>query len=143
LIGSPAGATQYIDPMNPGSFFDPNIAGTRGTPEKNNPGGLLSHPNLTANFTTEYELPNKNITLGATILNVFNEVYGGPSLNGRYQPIATGISGPLSGSSSTTALFGPAYGLVNYSSLRNPFSPYINTPNGTGRSYYVYITTKV
>lgn len=142
LIGSPAGATQYIDPMNPGSFFNPNIAATRGTPEKASPGGNLSHPNLTANFTTEYEL-NQKITLGATVLNIFNEVYGGPVLNGRYQPVATGISGPLSGSSSSTMLFGPAYGLVNYSSLRNPFQPYINTPNGTGRSYYFYATVKI
>lgn len=143
LIGAPAGSTSYVDPMNPGSVFAPNIAATRGTPEKNNPGGLLSHPNLTANFTTEYELPNHQMTFGVTVLNVFNEIYGGPSLNGRYQPVATGIAGPLSGSNSSTALFGPAYGLVNYSSLRQPFQPYINTPNGQGRQFYVYLTTKV
>jgi hypothetical protein len=143
LIGSPAGATQYVDPMNPGSVFNPNIDATRGTPEHNAPGGVLSHPNMTANFTTEYELPNHQITLGATVLNVFNEVYGGPSLNGRYQPIATGISGPKSGSSTTTSRFGPDYGLVNYASIRSPFSPYINTPSGTGRSYYFYVTTKL
>jgi hypothetical protein len=142
LIGSPAGAVQYIDPLNPGSFFNPNIDATRGTQEKASPGGLLSHPNLTSNFTTEYEL-NQKITLGATVLNVFNEFYGGPLLNGRYQPVASGISGPLSGTSSTTALFGPAYGLVNYSALRSPNQPYINTPNGTGRSYYFYITTRL
>jgi len=143
LIGAPAGATQYIDPMNPGSVFAPNIDATRGTAEKASPGGLLSHPNLTADFTMEYELPNRQMTLGATVLNVFNEIYGGPSLNGRYQPVATGISGPLSGSNSSTALFGPAYGLVNYSLLRSPYQPYINTPSGSGRNYYFYITTKV
>lgn len=143
LIGAPAGATQYIDPMNPGSVFDPNVAATRGTEEKASPGGLLSHPNLTANFTMEYELRNKQMTLGFTLLNVFNEIYGGPSLNGRYQPVATGISGPLSGTNSSTALFGPAYGLVNFSSLRQPFQPYINTPNGAGRQFYFYVTTKV
>jgi hypothetical protein len=142
LIGSPAGAVQYIDPMNPGSFFSPNIAATRGTQEKNNPGGMLSNPNLTANFTAEYQV-NQKLTLGGTLLNVFNEVYGGPSLNGRYQPVATGISGPKSGSSTTTQLFGPDYGMVNYSLLRSPYSPYINTPSGSGRTYYFYATIKV
>lgn len=143
LIGAPAGSTQYIDPMNPGSVFAPNIAATRGTPEKSSPGGNLSHPNLTADFTVEYQLRNHQMTFGATVLNVFNEVYGGPSLNGRYQPVATGISGPLSGTTSGVPLFGPAYGFANYSSLRQPFAPYINTPNGEGRQIYFYITTKV
>jgi hypothetical protein len=128
--------------MNPGSFFSPNIAATRGTQEKNNPGGMLSNPNLTANFTAEYQV-NQKLTLGGTLLNVFNEVYGGPSLNGRYQPVATGISGPKSGSSTTTQLFGPDYGMVNYSLLRSPYSPYINTPSGSGRTYYFYATIKV
>ncbi len=143
LIGAPAGATQYVDPMNPGSVFSPNIDASRGTPETSSPGGELTHPTLSINFTTEYELPNHQMTFGMTVLNVTNELYGGPTLNGRYQPVATGISGPKSGSSGATALFGPAYGLVNYSSLRQPFAPYINTPNGTGRNVYFYVTTKL
>lgn len=143
LIGAPAGAPQYIDPMNPGSVFNPNIAATRGTPERASAGGILTHPSLNINFTTEYELPNKNITLGMTILNVANELYGGPGRNPRYQPVATGISGPLSGSNATTALFGPAYGFTNFGALRQGFQPYLDTPNGTGRQVYFYITTKI
>ncbi|MFN2449660.1 MAG: TonB-dependent receptor domain-containing protein [Candidatus Baltobacteraceae bacterium] len=143
LIGAPAGAPQYIDPMNPGTVFDPNIVASRGTPEKASPGGELTHPSTNINFTTEYELPNHQMTFGATILDVTNELFSGPSLNGRYQPVATGISGPLSGSSANTKLYGPAYGLVNYSSLRQPFAPYINTPNGAGRTFYFYVTTKI
>lgn len=144
LIGSPAGATQYVDPMNPGSVFSPNIAATRGTKEASSPGGVLSHPNTVADLTVEYNTP-RNITFGATVLNVFNEIYGGPSLNGRYQPVATGISGPKSGTSSLTyaPYAGPGLGFTNYTNLRQPFQPYINTPNGAGRTFYFYIKTKI
>ena len=145
LIGSPAGATQYVDPMNPGSVFSPNIDATRGTKENSSPGGILSHPNTVADLTLEYTTPRQNITYGATVLDVFNEVYGGPSLNGRYQPIATGISGPKSGTSGLTyaPFAGPSRGFFNFGSIRQPFSPYINTPNGTGRTFYFYISTKI
>lgn len=141
-IGSPAGATQYIDPMNPGSLFAPNIAATRGTPEAASPGGKLTHPNMTMDVTFEYTTPKK-VTLGMTILNAFNELYTGARLNGRYQPIATGISGPLSGQSVLTYLFGPSYGFANFGLNRLGNQPYIDTPNGQGRQIYFYVTTKI
>jgi hypothetical protein len=141
-IGSPVGASQFVDPMNPGSVFAPNIAATRGTAETSSPGGKLSSPSSVMDFTVEYKTSPK-VTLGATVLNVFNSVYTGPVLNARYQPVATGISGPLTGQTSNAFTFGPSLGFYNYGLNRQGNQPYINTPNGTGRNVYFYVTTRL
>lgn len=141
-IGSPAGSTQYVDPMNPGSMFAPNIDATRGTPEAASPGGELTHPNTTMDVTFEYTTP-RQVTFGMTILDAFNEIYGGAGRNPLYQPVATGISGPLSGQSALTYFFGPANGFANLGSNRFGNQPYIDTPFGQGRQIYFYVTTKI
>lgn len=143
-IGSPVGGALFIDPMNPGSVFAPNVAATRGTPETASPGGKLSHENTIADLTVEYA-PTAKVTIGATVQNIFNSLYSGPSLNARYQPVATGISGPLTGQQRNTFVtgLGPAFGFYNYGLNRHGNEPYINTPNDTGRQFYVYVTTKL
>jgi hypothetical protein len=77
------------------------------------------------------------------ITNLFNNVYTQPSLNSRYQPVATGISGPKTG---TTALavptagagYGPNYGFVNYAPERFGYDPYILSPTGAPINYRFY-----
>lgn len=89
---------QYVDPANPGSFFAPNILATRGTPDASDPGGILSNARFNTNLTVEFTPQvHKNITFGVQLYGLFNQVYGYPTLNDRYQPVATGVSGPLSG----------------------------------------------
>ncbi len=118
LGGAPA-ATRYVDPANPGSIFAPNIAAARGTPENNSAGGQLTNSRVNlANITVEYNKPGTRSTFGLLVSNLFNNVYGIPSLNGRYQPVATGISGPRTGTTSPAATFGLPYGYVNYPSSR-------------------------
>lgn len=143
-IGSPVGAVQYIDPMNPGSVFAPNISATRGTPETSSPGGKLSHAVGTMDFTVEYA-PTRRVTLGATVTNVFNTHYTGPVLNARYQPVATGISGPLTGQTPNffDPTLGTAAGFYNYGLNRFGNQPYINSPNDFGRQVYFYVTTRL
>jgi hypothetical protein len=136
--GSPA-ATRYVDPANPGSIYAPNVAATRGTPENNSPGGTLTNSRVNlANLSVEYNKPGSRSTIGLLVSNLFNNVYGIPTLNGRYQPVATGISGPRTGTTSPAATFGEAFGYVNYPALRYGTSPYLETPSGNPTQYRLY-----
>jgi hypothetical protein len=143
-LGGATVATNYVDPQNPGSVFNPNIAATRGTPEGASPGSYLTAPRIfAANLDFEWSPPNSRSTFGVLVSNLFNNVYTQPSLNGRYQPVASGISGPKTGTSSSAipnaALgLGPSYGIVNYAPERFGFDPYILSPTGAPISYRFY-----
>lgn len=139
INGSPRGAVQYIDPMNPGSLFAPNIAATRGTPEGAFPGGVLSHPNSTANMTIEYTNRRGN-AFGLTVNNVFNALFHGPELNTRYQPVATGLSGPFTGTIPGAYLY-PQLGFANYPAAVKGQNAYVNFPRETPRTFYFYVQT--
>ncbi len=165
------GQTQYIDPSNPGSVFHPNIAATLGVPESNQAAGQLSHDNLVASMTLEKTVGAGAI--GITINNLFNEAYSGPTypigdfgaeiqgpftalnsgsyyqgggfkLNGNYQPVATGIGGPLTGYQ-TNCTPNPAAGITCQTTGGgvNGRGAYINVPNAIGRSFYVYYTVHI
>jgi hypothetical protein len=132
------GATQYVDPANPGSIFHPNVAATRGTPESSSAGGVLSNSRLTTNLTLEYSPPqNTRATFGLLINNLFNNLYGVPGLNGRYQPIATGIAGPLSGQSNQPINF-PTTGFFQYNAAQFGQQPYRIIPSNVPLTYRFY-----
>jgi len=131
-------ANQYVDPANPGTVFHPNVAASRGTPEKNSAGGVLSAPRINiANLDVEYNKPGSRSTVGLLVSNLFNQIYSEPSFNGRYQPVATGISGPKSGTTSGQVLF-PGQGYRNYASYRFNNQPYILSPSGTPTEFRLY-----
>jgi len=137
-LASAAGAPQYVDPRNPGTLFNPNIAATRGTPETAAAGGVLSAARFTpVQITFEYTSPrNPHSTFGALVFNVFNQLYGEPGFNTRYQPIATGIAGPYSGytSSATNPAF---FGVRNFTAI-NGNKAYLLSPNGQPRTVQFY-----
>ena len=142
-IGS-TGATQYVDPANPGSLFKPVISATRGTPESSSAGGVLSNSRLLTNLTLEYSPPrNQRETFGLLINNLFNSLYGGstnngvPALNGRYQPVATGIGGPLTGLSNLPILF-PTTGFFQYDKAQFGQQPYRIIPGNAPLTYRFY-----
>ncbi len=140
---APNGSTQYIDPMNPGSFFNPNIAATRGTDEGVDPGSKLSHASGNLNLTVEKDLAHSQL-LGVTVTNVFNALYSGATLNNHYQPVATGLAGPLTGINPLA--YDPNYaglGYVNESALIRGQNAYYNSPNNFGRTYYFYYQLKL
>jgi hypothetical protein len=133
--------------MNPGSLFAPNIVASRGTPEGMSAGGKLSHPEWAANMTVEYQL-NKKSLLGATIYNLFNNQYPGAwyyGFNTRYQPIATGISGPLTGwaPDSNSYRFPQLGFLSQYSALIHGQEAFLNPPRQEGRTYYFYYQVRI
>ena len=116
--------TQYIDPTNPGTLTRPNFAATRGTPEASSPGGILSKPRLNANLALEYS--HARNTFGVRIENLFDRVNDQPSINTNYQPVATGVAGPLTGYS--PALASPAaasYGIAPGTLGSNAFGAYV------------------
>lgn len=145
LSGSaPAGPAFYVDPMNPGSLFSPNIAASRGEAETSSPGGKLTPPQGYINLTVEYSPPSSRLTYGFDVENILNRTFAGAQLNGRYQPLATGISGPLTGYSTSS---------VNYSSYPSAFplygtymnrnGVYVNVPSGLGRTFYFYVQARL
>ncbi len=138
-LGAAAGADRYVDPRNPGSVFTPNVAATRGTADSNSAGGILSNASATAQLTIEYTPPrNSRGTFGALISNLFNQLYSlPPALNGRYQPVATGIAGPYSGYISTAT--NPAFfGVRNFLPLIHGNQPYLLQPNNNPRTVNFY-----
>ncbi len=151
--GNTFSATQYVDPTNPGTVLNPHVAATRGTGEGNSPQGLLTHAYSLTNLTLEHSDRHGN-TFGLTVDNLFNEFHTsilslgantanapGPVLNDRYQPVATGVSGVLTGK--TACAYTSPQTCYNYGPLFNGTGAYIHIPNGEGRTFYVYFQTKL
>lgn len=132
------GADYYVDPQNPGSVFHPNIAAGRGTPDGASPGGFLSSARFNTNLSVEYSPPGANSTFGVLATNLFNQLYGLPFLNPRWQPIATGIGGPSTG---RTGLAGFA-GFANYTADQFGYAPFVDRPNQFPVQYRFYYQQK-
>lgn len=89
--------TQFVDPANPGTVFNPNVLAKLGTPESASPGGILSNARFNTNLTVELSPPNSKSTIGVQIFNLFNQLYNRPNLNTALQPVANGVLGPQTG----------------------------------------------
>ena len=142
-------STQYVDPENPGSIYAPNVVATRGTGEGNAAGGILSRPSFFANMTFEYTPPGAHSTFGIQILNIFNNVYAGLGggnntvINTRYQPVASGVSGPSSGYSPTYAQY-PSLGEAAYfDAMQSGQSAYLIGPQFESRQVQLYYQLKL
>ena len=137
-LGGTAGATQYVDPQNPGSVFAPNISATRGTAEGNSAGGVLSRAKVVTQMSLEFTPPrNSHSTYGVLVTNLFNSLYNNTrTLNPRYQPVATGRAAPYSGYTSfaTNPAFLESY---NYTQ-RNGNLPYLFQASNIGRTAEFY-----
>ena len=132
-------APSYVDPQNPGTVFHPNIAATRGVSQTSAAGGILSAPRVgLANVAFEYNPPsNPRSTFGIYVSNFFNQYYGQPAVNTRWQPVANGIAGPQTGQISQTIQF-PGVGFGNYGLDRFGNQPYIISPNQQPRVVNFY-----
>ncbi|HXW76317.1 MAG TPA: hypothetical protein VEJ20_02810, partial [Candidatus Eremiobacteraceae bacterium] len=131
------GSQQYIDPYDPGSLYSPNIAATAGTVDGKYQNQVWAPPFSFTNIQIEKQI-SPTLAVGLNLVNLFNEPYFGPSSNGTYQPVASGIGGPLSGLTQTT--YTP--GNFNYGEAGYVNEPYINLPQGEGRIYSIYATFK-
>ena len=144
LIGSaPNGPACFVDPMNPGSLFNPNIAACRGNAEVSSPGGELTPPNSSTSITIEYAGHHSPFTYGINVDNVFNEKFNGTVFNARYQPIATGITGPLNGfSTNGTNYTNYPSALPQYPNFIGGKQTFINVPSSPGTTFYFYVQAR-
>jgi hypothetical protein len=145
FVTGPGLSTQYADPAFPGNAYNPNIAATRGTPETPSAGGVLSHPEMTANLSIEYTRDRH--TVGMFVQNLFGNVYFGSHLqvNPYYQPVATGVAGPQTGQvpQANPGFEGGVFsnrGYANVPSNAYGLGPYILLPNEptTVQFYYQF-----
>ena len=106
-------STNYYDPAFPGTTSHPLIAATRGTPASASNGGVLWNPNLEANLTVQYKR-NRSV-VGLAITNLFGNAYNGsiPLINPYYQPVANGLSGPLTNANPLQSTYGSYRGAGN------------------------------
>lgn len=131
-------SSQFVDPQNPGSVFKPNIAATRGTYESSSAAGFLTNPRFRTDISVEYSPPGTKSTFGVQITNLFNQIYSGvPAYNSRYQPVATGVSGPKTGYSTTPVNF-PELGSQQYLPFQYGNDPYRIVPNATPQLIRLY-----
>ncbi len=105
-------STNYYDPAYSGTTTNPNSAFNRGTPSTSNSGGKLWTPNLNASLNFQYKIGRN--ALGVQFDNLFGNSYNGaiPLINPFYQPVASGLSGPLTGYN-TTCGGSTAHGCAN------------------------------
>lgn len=95
--GNAYNSSYYVDPANPGTYLNPNIAASRGYDEPALPGNKLTKPHGYLDLDFEYSPHNSGLTLGMYVSNVFNNHYGLWYPNQQYQAVATGVGGPQSG----------------------------------------------
>ena len=127
----------YIDPLDPGTCTKPNIAATRGVAEPGLAGGLLTAPRVDANLTVEYKPPARGIVqsvFGLSIVNLFNELWNVPIVNGCYgYPVTTGLASGNAPCTYSTAPYAPP----DVSAHSNaPYLTYPNMPPISFRFYY-------
>jgi len=94
--GNAYNATSYVDPANPGSFLNPNIAATRGYSEPALAGNHLTNPTSNLDINLEQAV-SKRFNIGVYISNVWNVQNYLPYQNTKWQPVATGVGGPMTG----------------------------------------------
>jgi hypothetical protein len=146
-------AYYFTDPTNPGTILAPNITGSRGTPEGDDPGSLRSSPVLTVNMSVAQDVgrgPN-NFQVGIRVLNLLGNytaplTSGGLSTGGSnpyYVPNGMGGYGPGSGVNTNACPPGVinAFGCEPF---QNNYStqPYENEALGAPRQFTFFISAK-
>lgn len=141
---APAGPACFVDPMNPGSVFNPVEVGCRGNAESSSPGGKLTPAQGFLGLTLEFAPPNSHLTYGFDVENLMNQVYSGAVFSSRYQPIANGIAGPLTGfSTNPTNYINYPGAWPQYGSFIKSNGTYVTIPNNIGRSFFFYIKARL
>lgn len=135
--GSAQDAYYYTDPTNPGTVFNPNITGSRGTPDGDDPGSLHGNPIALVNLSVAKDIGHAADywTVGVRVINVFgNYSPVAPSNNPWYVNNGFGGSGPGSGNNPNIGFEPYQYNLGIY--------PYENEPIGTPRTYTFFVSTR-
>jgi len=133
-------ANGFVNPQNPGTVSNPNIAVSRGTESlTSGPGTLHSSLSMQTDLTIEETPPGSGFTFGIAIANLFDQTADIPTVNlaNVLLPVSTGnyVYGgtPTSKSVSNTTATG----------VGSVFSPYIIYPNQPPFSLRAYVQLKL
>lgn len=100
--GSVQDSYYYTDPTNPGTVFAPNITGSRGTPDGDDPGTLHGNPIAIVSFTLAHDIgAGSNMLVGFRVENVLgNYTLNQPGNFGANNPfyVNNGLGGFQNGS---------------------------------------------
>jgi hypothetical protein len=143
LIGGSQGAiiaNAIVNPQNPGTISNPNIAVTRGTEALNSgPGTLRSKANINTDLTLEYARPGTTLTYGIGVTNLFDQTADVPTPNVARVAVPVSTGNYYFGAPTATL---PAYtaptGVGN-----SAYLPYIVYPNQPPIAVRVYVQAKL
>lgn len=143
--GNAYNSSYYVDPANPGTYLNPNIAASRGFNEPALPGNKLTNPHGYLDLDLEYSPHHTPFTLGMYVSNFFNNHYGLWYPNQQYQAVATGVGGPQSGElpGAYPSPNNPLYLAGARDNFPLTWSQYpFQVPYGAGTTIQFYLTTK-
>ena len=142
-LNSNTSAYYFTDPANPGTILNPNITGSRGTPDGTDPGTLKGPAIVTMNLSLAHDIGANGMQVGFRVSNLLgnytDSVVGG---NSRYRN--NGFGSYNSGSSfffppSGSNLVNPLYEPYQYG--RSPL-PFENEPTGPARLWTFFVSQK-
>jgi len=133
---NPADAYYFTDPANPGTPDHPNIVGSVGTPEGDDPGTIRGPQVATLNLSLSQDFgAPRNMTIGFRVLNLFGNYTPARIVNNPYYVNnGFGAYGPSSGSN-------PNIGIEPYQYNYGP-NLYENEPIGPPRLWTVFVSMK-
>jgi hypothetical protein len=142
-------AYYFTDATNPGTILNPNIVGSRGTPEGPDPGSLWGPARMTVNISVAHDIgtgPN-HFQVGVRAQNLFGNytptLVGGTS---RYRNNGLGGFNGLANTSGNSN-GAPNSGSNNVNPLTQPLQfprdagPYVSYPTGPARTYTFFVSS--
>ena len=131
-------AYYFTDPANPGTVLRPNITGSRGTPDGNDPGTLRGPQIMTMNLSISHDIGAgaRATQVGFRVVNLLgNYSDANVGFNSRYRNNGIGGFSSTSGTNLVLPLFEP------YQFPRSPL-PFENEPTGTARTWTFFVDAK-
>jgi len=133
---NPANAYYFTDPGNPGTPDNPNIIGSRGTPEGDDPGTIRGPHVATLNFSLSQDFgAPRNMTIGFRVLNIFGNYTPARIINNPYY-VNNGF-----GAYDASSGMNPNIGIEPYQYNYSP-NAYENEPTGPPRLWTVFVSMK-
>src|SRR5579872_931216 len=137
-------AYYFTDPTNPGTIDNPNIVGSRGTPEGDDPGSLRGSAIATLNVSVSHDLGHgpHNMLVGLRIDNLLgNYTFTRIPSNLYYVNNGYGGYGPGSGVNVNACSPGQTFACEPFMYNQSPY-PYENEASGPPRQYTFFVSMK-
>lgn len=137
-------AYYFTDPSNPGTIDQPNITGSRGTNEGDDPGTLKGPQVATVQFTVSHDLgvgPH-NMLVGLRVQNLFGN-YTPSRIPSNLYYVNNGLGGygPGSGVNVNACAPGQTFACEPFMYDQSPF-PYENESSGFPRTFTFFLSAK-